>query len=240
MQMNRRDAIKTISIGTAAILTEPWKAFAGSGSVSGLSVTYPFSLPDLPYAYDALAAFIDAETMTIHHTKHHAAYVTNLNKALEEHVELHPTSLQDLLANLTQLPDSVRTAVRNQGGGHANHSLFWKILNPGEAVTPEGKLADLINASFGSYDACIEQLRKTAMSVFGSGWSWLTFSDGKLLVESTSNQDSPVTVGHTPLLGIDVWEHAYYLRYQNRRVEYVNAILGQINWAVVAQQLPGA
>lgn len=238
MQMNRRDAIKTISIGTAAVAASPWNLFADSPVAPSASLTYPYSLPDLPYAYDALATFIDSETMTLHHTKHHAGYVTNLNKALETTPELQTKSLTDLLAHLSDLPDSVKTAVRNHGGGHANHSLFWKILNPGSPITPDEKLSALIIDGFGSFEACIEQLRKAAMSVFGSGWSWLSWVDGKLVVESTPNQDSPISNGHVPLVGIDVWEHAYYLRYQNRRVDYVNAILGQINWAVAAEQLP--
>jgi len=239
MQMNRRDAIKTISIGTAALAAAPWSAFAESAPLAApASLTYPFTLPDLPYAYDALSAFIDSETMTLHHTKHHAGYVTNLNKALETAPELQSKTLHDLLVHLDHLPDSVKTAVRNHGGGHANHSLFWKILNPGTPHEPDGKLHELINESFGAYEACIEQLRKSAMSVFGSGWAWLSLADGKLVVESTPNQDSPITLGHTPLLGLDVWEHAYYLRYQNRRVEYVNALLGQINWTEVSAQIP--
>lgn len=228
MQINRRDALKTIALGTAAVMTGQLTAQAQTGA--GGIEAYPFKLPDLPYAYDALAGFIDPETMTIHHTKHHAAYVNNLNKALESHPDLQSKSLNELIADLNAVPESIRTTVRNNGGGHANHNLFWQILSAEKDVAPEGPLADMMVRDFGSLDACREELRKASMSVFGSGWAWLSVQDGKLLVETTPNQDSPIMSGKKPVIGIDVWEHAYYLRYQNRRADYVVALLSHINW----------
>jgi Fe-Mn family superoxide dismutase len=231
MNVNRRDAVKMMALGTAALFTPSWTRANGIGT-DVLDQIYPFQLPELPYAYDALAACIDPETMNIHHTKHHAAYVNNLNKALEAHADLQGKSLRDLLAGLDNLPESIRTVVRNNGGGHANHDLFWKILSPAGGVTPEGKLAGLIDASFGSLNECKEQLRKASMSVFGSGWAWLVLDGETLSVSSTPNQDTPVMTGQTPVVGIDVWEHAYYLRYQNRRADYVASVLDHIDWKI--------
>jgi len=241
MQMNRRDAIKTISLGTAALMASPLTNLAVEPSVSTSSgLRYPFTLPDLPYAYDALAEFIDPETMTIHHTKHHAGYVKNLNAALEAaSPEYQNMTLEELLTPQTSgFPESLVTAVINHGGGHANHTLFWKILSPEAGGKPEGRLADMIGQQFGSFEGCVEQLQKTAMSVFGSGWAWLSIGSEGLVIEKTPNQNSPLLVGRKPLLGIDVWEHAYYLHYQNRRLDYVNAVLDHINWQAVADQLP--
>ncbi|MHC5052415.1 MAG: superoxide dismutase, partial [Planctomycetota bacterium] len=180
-------------------------------------------LPPLPYAHDALEPHIDTRTMEIHHGKHHQAYVNNLNKALEAHPELAARPVEDLLADLRSVPDGVRLAVRNNGGGHANHSLFWTSMGPGKGGTPTGVLADAISSTFGSFEAFQERFAAAAASRFGSGWAWLVNNGGALDVLSTPNQDSPLLEGKTPLLGLDVWEHAYYLKYQNRRPDYVTA-----------------
>jgi Fe-Mn family superoxide dismutase len=175
--------------------------------------------------------------MEIHHGKHHAAYVNNLNAALEKHPELHSWSLEDLLTKIAQVPEDIRTAVRNNGGGHHNHTLFWDILTPGGSKEPTGKLAEAINATFGSFEELKAKLTQAGATRFGSGWAWLVKDkDGKLQVYSTANQDSPLMEGHTPLLGIDVWEHAYYLKYQNRRPDYLAAIWNVINWDKVAER----
>lgn len=194
-----------------------------------------FELPQLPYAYDALEPHIDRETMNIHHTKHHNTYVTNLNKALEGHADLQGKSLEELISNLDAVPESIRTAVRNNGGGHANHSLFWKILSPNGGGTPSGELLEAINKKFGSFDAFKEEFTKAATGRFGSGWAWLVVNNGELEVTSTPNQDSPLMEGKTPILGLDVWEHAYYLKYQNRRPEYISAFWNVVNWDEVAK-----
>jgi Fe-Mn family superoxide dismutase len=243
MQMNRRDAIKTLSIGAAAIAAQPWTTLGQTEAASSVIAgkTYPFVLAPLPYAYDALADVIDAETMQLHHGKHHAGYVTNLNKALEAaRPLLREQPLEDLLRNVDLYDEPLKTAVINHGGGHHNHTLFWEILNPGEPNAPEGRLAEAINRQFGSVADLTAELKKASMSVFGSGWAWLVDAEGTLTVTTSPNQDSPVMLGHTPILGIDVWEHAYYLRYQNRRVEYVDAVLSRINWNAVAARLPVA
>ncbi len=202
---------------------------------------YPFKLPDLGYAYDALEPHIDARTMEIHHTKHHQAYVNNLNAALEKHPYLHGASLETLLRNLAALPAEIQTAVRNNGGGHANHSLFWEVIAPGGSSEPTGALAQAIQEAFGSFEAFKEQFAKAAATRFGSGWAWLAVDAfGKLHVFSTANQDSPLMQGFTPILGLDVWEHAYYLKYQNRRPEYIQAFWNVVNWDVVAQKYAAA
>ncbi len=195
-----------------------------------------FTLPDLPYAYDALEPHIDEQTMRIHHDKHHAAYVAKLNAALEGHDDLADKSLEDLLTNLDDLPDSIRTAVRNNGGGHYNHTLFWDVMTPGG---PAGTFEEIGTAidTFGSFDAFQEQFNAAGVGRFGSGWAWLTVDgNGKLAVESTPNQDTPITDGRTPILGCDVWEHAYYLKYQNRRPDYLAAWWNTVNWPAVAKR----
>ncbi|MCX7739959.1 MAG: superoxide dismutase [Meiothermus sp.] len=200
-------------------------------------MSYPFKLPELPYPKDALEPHIDAMTMEIHHGKHHAAYVNNLNAALEKHPELHSWGIEDLLGKIAQVPEDIRTAVRNNGGGHHNHTLFWDILTPGGSKEPTGRLAEAINATFGSFEELKNRMTQAGLTRFGSGWAWLVKDkDGKLLVYSTANQDSPLMEGHTPLLGIDVWEHAYYLKYQNRRPDYLAAIWNVINWDKVAER----
>jgi len=200
-------------------------------------MAYPFKLPELGYAFNALEPHIDARTMEIHHGKHHAAYTNNLNAALEKHSDLHNRSAEDLIKNLNTLPEDIRTAVRNNGGGFINHNLFWDIMRPGGAQKPEGNLAKEIDSAFGSFDAFKEALTKAAVGRFGSGWGWLVVdSSGKLAVVSTPNQDNPITDGARPILGVDVWEHAYYLNYQNRRPDYVAAWWHVVNWSTVADR----
>ena len=195
------------------------------------------SLPSLPYAADALEPHIDKQTMEIHHGKHHNAYVTNLNAALEKHAELQSKSAEDLIRNLNAVPEDIRTAVRNNGGGHVNHTMFWQIMGPGAGGAPSGAIAEGINSSFGSFDAFKEQMNKGGAGRFGSGWVWLVDSGGKLAVESTPNQDNPMMDGKKPIFGIDVWEHAYYLKYQNRRPDYLNAWWNVVNWAEINKRL---
>lgn len=193
-------------------------------------------LPALPYAFNALEPHIDAMTMEIHHDRHHATYVNNLNAALEKHPELFEKSLEELLSNLDSVPEDIRTAVRNNGGGHANHTLFWEILSPNGGGAPTGELADAINSAFGSFDAFKEEFTKAATGRFGSGWAWLVVDGGKLSVTSTPNQDTPLMEGKTPILGLDVWEHAYYLKYQNKRPDYINAFWNVVNWDEVSKR----
>jgi Fe-Mn family superoxide dismutase len=196
-----------------------------------------FELPQLPYAYDALEPYIDTMTMQIHHDKHHAAYVSNLNGAIEKHPELSGKSVEDLLRNLSAVPEDIRTAVRNHGGGAWNHTLFWSSMGPKAGGEPKGGAADAIKAAFGSFDAFRADFEKAANGRFGSGWAWLVKkSDGGLQIVSTANQDNPVSDGLAPILGLDVWEHAYYLKYQNRRAEYVSAWWNVVNWNEVAKR----
>jgi Fe-Mn family superoxide dismutase len=197
----------------------------------------PFKLPDLPYAYDALEPHVDAETMKIHHDKHHAAYVNNANKALVDHPDLAKMSVDDLVAHLDEVPDEIRTALRNNAGGHANHSMFWLMMKPDGGGQPSGELAEAIDEAFGSFEDFKKQFNGAAAKVFGSGWTWLTFTpDKELVIESTPNQDSPLMNGGKPLLGLDVWEHAYYLKHQNRRAEYIDAWWNVVNWDYVAER----
>jgi Fe-Mn family superoxide dismutase len=194
-----------------------------------------YELPPLPYAYDALEPTIDAQTMQIHHDKHHQAYVNNLNTALQGVSGVENMSVEELVQNLDKIPEDKRTAVRNNGGGHANHTLFWDILTPGGSSKPTGALAQAIDQKWGSFEAFKEAMNKAGGGRFGSGWAWLVVKNGQLDIVSTPNQDSPLMDGATPLLGIDVWEHAYYLKYQNRRPDYLNAIWNVINWDKVGQ-----
>ncbi|MBV2197369.1 superoxide dismutase SodA [Bacillus velezensis] len=193
-----------------------------------------YKLPELPYAYDALEPHIDKETMTIHHTKHHNTYVTNLNKAIEGSA-LAEKSVDELVADLNAVPEDIRTAVRNNGGGHANHSLFWTLLSPNGGGEPTGELAEEIKSTFGSFDQFKEKFAAATAGRFGSGWAWLVVNNGKLEITSTPNQDSPLSEGKTPVLGLDVWEHAYYLNYQNRRPDYISAFWNVVNWDEVAR-----
>lgn len=195
-----------------------------------------FTLAALPYAYDALEPFIDTQTMTIHHDKHHAAYVTNLNAALDKHPELGGWSLGELVSKLNDIPEDIRGAVRNHGGGHYNHDMFWQIMAPNAGGEPKGALANSISADFGSFANFKAEFEKAAMGRFGSGWAWLVVKGDKLAVISSANQDNPLSDGLKPLAGIDVWEHAYYLKYQNRRAEYASAWWNVINWEEVARR----
>ncbi|MGZ0880161.1 superoxide dismutase SodA [Priestia megaterium] len=199
-----------------------------------------YKLPELPYAYDALEPHIDKETMNIHHTKHHNTYVTNLNAAVEGKADLESKSIEELISNLDAVPEDIRTAVRNNGGGHANHSLFWAILCPNGGGAPTGELADAIASKFGSFDQFKEEFANAAKTRFGSGWAWLVVNNGELEVTSTPNQDSPLMEGKTPILGLDVWEHAYYLNYQNRRPDYISAFFNVVKWDEVAKRYDAA
>ena len=250
--MDRRKFLHTAAAGTVAtsalstLLAESAKASTTGASIGGsdvlpvvddvLAQTYPFTLPALGYANAAVEPAVDAMTMSIHHDKHHAAYVTNLNKALETQPKLQKKTLRELLTSLSSVPDAARNAVRNNGGGHANHAMFWQVLSPGGAPAPTGALLTAINKDFGSVVACTAALKAAGVAQFGSGWTWLMRgASGKLIVRGTPNQDTPLSTGARVLLGIDVWEHAYYLKYQNRRPDYLDAVLGALNWDVVAK-----
>jgi len=197
------------------------------------------SLPPLPYPSDALEPHIDKQTMEIHHGKHHNAYVTNLNAALEKHPELQSKSVDDLLRGINSVPEDIRTAVRNNGGGHANHTMFWQIMGPKAGGQPTGAIADAINSSFGTYDKFKEELKKAAVGRFGSGWAWVISAGNKLSIDSSANQDSPLMDGKKIVFGVDVWEHAYYLKYQNRRPDYIDAWWNVVNWAEINKRLQG-
>lgn len=225
MTTTRRELMQTVSVGIAAA--------ALVGCATAQSGT-PLELPSLPYPVDALEPYIDAQTMTIHHDKHHQAYVTNLVKALEGQTELSKKPLNEILANLDAVPESIRTAVRNNGGGHANHSLFWRIMKPNGGGAPKGELLKAVEGKFGSFDKFKEEVSKAGATQFGSGWAWLSVDGSKqLVVSATPNQDTPIMTGSTPILGVDVWEHAYYLKYQNKRADYLAAWWNVVNWDVV-------
>ena len=233
--MTRRQALKTTALASAALATLP-NVIAQTSSTASVAAapSGPFMLPPLPYAYDALEPYIDARTMQIHHDKHHAAYVANLNKAVAEFPDVGQMSVEDMLKDLNAIPEKIRTAVRNNGGGHYNHSLFWQMLKR-DGGEPVGDLAKAIDSAFGDFSAFKEDFSKAATSQFGSGWAWLVVDANKQLsIEPTANQDSPIGQGKQPLLGIDVWEHAYYLKYQNRRPEYVTAFFHVIDWNFVS------
>ncbi|HVY61703.1 MAG TPA: superoxide dismutase [Planctomycetota bacterium] len=198
------------------------------------------SLPALPYAFNALEPHIDEQTMKIHHGKHHQAYVDNLNKALEKHPELQSKSVEQLLQEINAVPEDIRTAVRNHGGGHANHTMFWQIMGPGKGGEPKGALADEINKTFGSFAGFKEKFQAAGAGRFGSGWAWLVWHNGKLAVESSANQDSPLMEGKFPIMGNDVWEHAYYLKYQNKRADYLGAWWNVVNWDEVGNRFAKA
>ena len=246
--LTRREALKTIGTGVvlagigtmlarsanAAETTAPMPGVEPGATAAPSSVApQPFTLPKLPYAFDALEPHIDARTMEIHLTKHHQAYVTNANKALAAHPDLQRFTGEELLRRLDQVPEEIRAAVRNNVGGHVNHSAFWLMLSPHGGGSPTGELATAVQKSFGSFEAFQQQFADAAMKRFGSGWAWLVVKGGKLAIQSTANQDSPFTAGATPVLGLDVWEHAYYLHYQNRRADYVAAFCRVVNWSQV-------
>jgi superoxide dismutase, Fe-Mn family len=235
IMMTRRQAIKTTALASAALAALPGAMAQNSSTalVAG-AMNGPFTLPPLPYAYDALEPYIDARTMRIHHDKHHAAYVANLNKAVAEFPDVARMTMDDMLKNLDAIPEKIRTAVRNNGGGHFNHSLFWQTLKK-DGGEPGGDLAKAMGSAFGDFPTFKESFSKAALSQFGSGWAWLVIDANKQLsIEPTANQDSPISQGSRPLLGVDVWEHAYYLKYQNRRPEYVDAFFNVINWDFVS------
>ncbi|MFA5126792.1 MAG: superoxide dismutase [Patescibacteria group bacterium] len=200
-----------------------------------------FITPELPYGYNALEPYIDEATMRVHHDKHHATYTTNLNKALEKYPDFFDKTIEDILSNLNLIPEDIRLTVKNHGGGHLHHNILWQIMGPADENThPKDELLATINKHFGSLDKFKEEFNNAASTVFGSGWAWLSLNDNKLIIEKTANQDSPYSLGHTPLLGIDVWEHAYYLKYQNRRAEYIQNFWSVINWSVVAKKFMAA
>lgn len=196
-----------------------------------------FKLPDLPYGYDALEPYIDEQTMKLHHSKHHQAYIDKVNKALEGNSEWSEKPIEEILANLNSIPEDIRTVVRNNGGGHYNHSMFWEIMAPNQSGQPEGDIASAINSAFGSFDNFKEKFAEAAASRFGSGWAWLIDRGGKLEITSTANQDCPISDSAKPIMGLDVWEHAYYLKYQNRRPEYIDAWWKVVNWPEVSRRL---
>lgn len=199
-----------------------------------------YELPALPYPYTALEPHVDARTMEIHHTKHHQAYINNVNKALEAHPDLAAKPIDDLMRGLSSVPESIRTVVRNNGGGHSNHALFWTVMAPKAGGEPGGEVGAAIASTFGSFGDFKTQFANAAATRFGSGWAWLSVDKGKLVVESTPNQDTPLSEGRTPILGLDVWEHAYYLHYQNRRPDYVSAFWNVVNWSEVARRFAAA
>ncbi len=236
--MTRREAIKRTALLSATVATiSPFADLRAQPAAPSPNPSGPFKLPPLPYAYDALEPHIDARTMEIHHGKHHAAYVNNVNKALAEFPDQAKKSVEQLIQNLDSVPEKIRTAVRNNGGGHLNHSLFWQMMKKNGGGAPKGDLAKAIEKSFGGFDKLKEKFADAATKQFGSGWAWLALDKNKqLVVEGTPNQDSPLSTGKTPLLGIDVWEHAYYLKYQNKRPDYINAFFNVINWDFVADR----
>lgn len=230
--LTRRDALKTLTAGAAvlgmgALATRAGAATGGSGSSLAPA---PFVLPKLDHAYDALEPHIDAKTMEIHHSKHHQAYITNAVKALEPHPEWQRRTGEEIMRNLNSVPEAIRTTIRNNVGGHVNHAHFWRTLAPKAGGAPKAEIAAAIGKAFGSFDAFKTQFADAAMKRFGSGWAWLVVKDGKLSITSTANQDSPLSDRATPLLGLDVWEHAYYLKYQNRRADYVTAFWNVVSW----------
>ncbi len=229
--MTRREALKATALVAAAASLNPTGVALGQAPAAG-----PYVVPPLPYAFDALEPHIDVRTMEIHHDKHHAAYVTNLNKAVADFPDLGKKPVEDLLKDLNSVPEKIRTAVRNQGGGHYNHTLFWQMMKKGGGGEPKGELAKAMEKSFGGYSGFKDKFTEAATKTFGSGWAWLVMDGKDVKIESAPNQDTPLSSGKQPLLGIDVWEHAYYLKYQNRRPEYIAAWFNVINWDFVAER----
>ena len=238
--VTRRDALKTIGAAAATISLGALPAHAASKAAASGATPQPFTLPKLGYAYDALEPHIDARTMEIHHTKHHQAYITNALNALKGQPSLQTMSAEDILGKLDRVPEAVRTTLRNNVGGHVNHALFWRVIGPKAGGMPRGEIATAIDRNFGSFEKFKTQFASAASSRFGSGWGWLTAKNGKLEITSTANQDSPISAGAVPLLGLDVWEHAYYLKYQNRRPDYIAAFWNVVNWEQVAANYASA
>ena len=236
MNMTRREALSTLGVSALA-LAATGRTLGAAAPDQAPPPAGPYTLAPLPYAFDALEPHIDAQTMQIHHDRHHQAYVNNLNTALAGAGDAGKAPLEDLLKNLAALPESVRTAVRNNGGGHVNHVQFWTLMAPGAGGPPTGAIADAIKGAFGNFDAFKDQFSKAAMGRFGSGWAWLSDDSGKLVIHSTANQDSPLMEGKRPIMGVDVWEHAYYLKYQNRRADYLAAWWNVVNWTAINKRL---
>lgn len=234
--ITRREAIKRTALLSATMATVSTLQLSAQPTPPAAPSGGTFKLPPLPYAFDALAPHIDAATMEIHHGKHHAAYVKNLNEAITEAPSLTKLSIEEIVRNLEKVPESVRTKVRNNGGGHLNHTLFWQMMKKNGGGEPKGELSKAIDNSFGSFSKFQEKFSESATKQFGSGWAWLVVDGKNLKIESTPNQDSPLSQGRTPLLGIDVWEHAYYLKYQNKRADYISAFYNVINWDFVADR----
>ncbi len=234
--MTRRQALQTTALATAAFAVVPAAIAQTTPAVAPAAPTGPFTLPPLPYAFDALEPHIDARTMEIHHDKHHAAYVANLNKAVADYPDVAKKSVEELVMDLNAVPEKIRTAVRNNGGGHYNHSLFWQMMKKDGGGEPKGELAKAVEKNFGAFSAFKEAFGKAGLGQFGSGWAWLVLSDGKLIIQATPNQDDPLTQGPQVLLGLDVWEHAYYLKYQNKRADYIAAWWNVVNWDFVAER----
>jgi len=238
MNVTRREALSTLGVGALA-LAAAGRGLDAAAPGQAQAAAGPYTLAPLPYAFDALEPHIDALTMQIHHGKHHQAYVNNLNTALAAAGDAGKAPVDDLLKNLAALPEAVRTAVRNNGGGHVNHLQFWTVMAPAAGGAPTGAIADAITGAFGSFDAFKDQFSKAAMGRFGSGWAWLSDEKGKLVIHSTANQDTPSMEGKRAVFGLDVWEHAYYLKFQNRRADYVGAFWNVINWAEINKRLKG-
>jgi superoxide dismutase, Fe-Mn family len=238
MNVTRREALTTLGVSALA-LAATGRDLGAAAPDQAQAAAGPYTLPPLPYAFDALEPHIDALTVQIHHDKHHQAYVNNLNAALAAAGDAGKAPVEDLLKNLAALPEAVRTAIRNNGGGHVNHAQYWTLLAPGAGGPPTGAIADAITGAFGGFDAFKDQLSKAAMGRFGSGWAWLSDDKGKLVIHSTANQDTPSMEGKRGIFGLDVWEHAYYLKYQNRRADYVGAFWNIINWAEINKRLKG-
>ncbi len=240
--LTRREALKTFGAGAALLGLAAFATQAPAAETAPAAgpAAQPFALPKLAYAFDALAPHIDARTMEIHYTKHHQGYVDNANKALAGHPDLQRLTGEEILKDLSAAPEAIRTALRNNVGGHVNHSLFWRVIAPGAGGAPAGDLAAAIAKTFGSLDAFKTQFGDAALKRFGSGWAWLTVKGGALSVVSTANQDSPLSDGAVPVLGLDVWEHAYYLHYQNRRGDYINAFWNVVNWPQAAANYSAA
>lgn len=247
MTLTRRQALVSFGFGSVALaLRRPTTAAIDTAAPSPAAppavpqaATGPYTLPPLPYPFSALEPHIDAKTMEIHHDRHHQAYVNNLNAALAKAGDLARRPLDDLLRQLDAVPEAIRTAVRNNGGGHQNHTQFWTLMAPNAGGPPTGAIADAITSTFGSFETFKERFTQEALGVFGSGWAWLSDENGKLVIHSSPNQDSPLMQGRRPIMGLDVWEHAYYLKYQNRRADYVSAWWNVVSWAEVNRRLKG-